>query len=309
MLYPAALALVELARVPLAIAVRVQKSWNIQLAALIGVAAAVVVTSTTLYQIGELTFSPRRANVFIQSNELDVAKRELQARVGQKGEAQATLDQINKELENATKSYNETSAKPPASDSKNCTTIETEEGTGKRRNTRCSRDPAYIAWEKSVANLRMTRDEIAVRRGQWQEYVSKLDLSPFTKAVSAAETEYRNAIHESPLHSYAGMLFGKDQRELTEGEVKKLEWYLLLIPSIAAALASTLIAMTAVHRIRPSAETAVEMPDEAARFLLGPLLDSIRAETRATVSEALNGQPKTPSPPTAPTVSTEKVTV
>lgn len=299
MLYPAALALVELARVPLAIAVRVQRSWNIQFAALIGVAAAVVVTSTTLYQIGELTFSPRRANVYIKSGELDNAKREQQARVEQKAEAQSTLDQINKEYENLSKSYNDTSSKPPLSDSKNCTTIETsaDDGTGKKSKTTCARDPAYIAWTKSVADLKKSRDDLAVRRGQWQEYVSKLDLTSTNKMVSIAETEYRNAIQESPLHSYAAMLFGKDQRDLTEGEVKKLEWYLLLIPSIAAALSSTLIAMTAVHRIKPPDDTVVQMPDEAVKFLLGPLLNSIREEARATVSAALNGQARTTAPP------------
>lgn len=59
LLFPIALAMVELARVPLAIAVRTQKSWNIQFAALLGVACAVVVTSASLYQIGNLTFNPR----------------------------------------------------------------------------------------------------------------------------------------------------------------------------------------------------------------------------------------------------------
>ncbi len=46
------------------------------------------------------------------------------------------------------------------------------------------------------------------------------------------------------------MLFRKDPRDVTDGEVKTLEWYLIIIPSIAAALSSTLIAMTAVHRIK-----------------------------------------------------------
>ena len=63
MLYPVALAMVELARVPLALAVRIQKSWNIQLAALLGVACAVVVNSASLYQIGNFTFSPRLQSV------------------------------------------------------------------------------------------------------------------------------------------------------------------------------------------------------------------------------------------------------
>lgn len=97
MLYPLALALVELARVPLAIAVRTQKSWNIQFAALLGVAAAVVVTSTTLYQIGELTFSPRRAAVYEKLNALEGAKQEREAFLNQRKQVQTGFDQINKD--------------------------------------------------------------------------------------------------------------------------------------------------------------------------------------------------------------------
>jgi hypothetical protein len=48
LLFPIALAMVELARVPLAIAVRTQHSWNIKLAAALGVASAIVVTSFSL---------------------------------------------------------------------------------------------------------------------------------------------------------------------------------------------------------------------------------------------------------------------
>jgi hypothetical protein len=59
LLFPLAFAMVELARVPLAIAVRIHHSWNIKLAALIGVVCAVVVTSFSLSQIGHLTFNPR----------------------------------------------------------------------------------------------------------------------------------------------------------------------------------------------------------------------------------------------------------
>src|SRR5580704_19227410 len=59
LLFPIAMAMVELARVPLAIAVRTQNSWNIKLAALLGVLCAVAVTSNSLYSIGASSFTPR----------------------------------------------------------------------------------------------------------------------------------------------------------------------------------------------------------------------------------------------------------
>jgi hypothetical protein len=59
LLFPIAMAMVELARVPLAIAVRTQPSWNMKLAALLGVLCAVAVTSNSLYSIGASSFTLR----------------------------------------------------------------------------------------------------------------------------------------------------------------------------------------------------------------------------------------------------------
>jgi hypothetical protein len=113
--------------------------------------------------------------------------------------------------------------------------------------------------------------------------------------IGAAEADYRETINHSQLHSYTAMLFRKDPREVSDGEVKTLEWYLIIIPSIAAALASTLIAITAVCRIKPHSDTVAVIPDEAAAYLFGPLLDAIKSEARATVSEALNGRARAKS--------------
>src|SRR5262245_63108576 len=60
---PIALAMAELARVPLAICVRTHPSWNIKLVAVAGVMAAVVVTSLNLSLIGWNTYDPRLEEV------------------------------------------------------------------------------------------------------------------------------------------------------------------------------------------------------------------------------------------------------
>jgi hypothetical protein len=96
------------------------------------------------------------------------------------------------------------------------------------------------------------------------------------------------------------MLFSKDPRDVSEGEVKTLEWYLILIPSIAAALSSTLIAMTAVHKIRKPVDEPTTIPEEAAAYLFGPLVTAIRSEARNAVAAAVNnGQNRSAPPPEA----------
>jgi hypothetical protein len=126
--------------------------------------------------------------------------------------------------------------------------------------------------------------------------VGKYDPHALDQKISKAEQELRDAIYQSPLHSYTAMLFKKDQRDVTDGEVKTLEWYLIFIPSIAAAMSSTLIAITAVRRIKSEPEPRAAIPDEAVSYLFGPLVASIRQEAKDAVTAAANGFAKTAPP-------------
>jgi hypothetical protein len=108
--------------------------------------------------------------------------------------------------------------------------------------------------------------------------------------IAKLESEYRAGINRCQLHSYAAMLFGKNPSELSDGDVKTLERYLIWIPAIAAALSSTLIAMTAVRRMRRDDDTTI--PDDAMRTLFGPLVEAIQVEARNAVTAAMNERPK-----------------
>ena len=58
------------------------------------------------------------------------------------------------------------------------------------------------------------------------------------------------------------MAFGKDPNQVTDGEIASFLRVFVFLPAILVALASTLLAMTAVHRIRPKKEAApVAVPD------------------------------------------------
>jgi hypothetical protein len=101
------------------------------------------------------------------------------------------------------------------------------------------------------------------------------------------------------------MVTGKAVAEVTEAEVKSLEKYLIIIPSIAAAFASTLIAITAVRRIKaPELAPVATIPDEAAAYLFGPLVAAIRQEAKDAVAAATRTSPKATA---APNLSEAKV--
>jgi hypothetical protein len=84
------------------------------------------------------------------------------------------------------------------------------------------------------------------------------------------------------------MLFGVDPKDVTAGQLKTLEFYLIFVSSIAAAFSSTLIAMTAIRKIKtPRPHTLVDLPNEAMEYLFGPLVVAIRQEAKEAVAAAV----------------------
>jgi hypothetical protein len=75
------------------------------------------------------------------------------------------------------------------------------------------------------------------------------------------------------------MAFGKDPNQVTDGEIASFLRVFVFLPAILVALASTLLAMTAVHRIRPKKEaTPVAVPDEAVIQILRAAVQSANVE-------------------------------
>lgn len=284
LLFPIALAMVELARVPLAIAVRVQKNWNIQLAALFGVACAVVVTSASLYQIGNFTFNPRLEEVHSKNSAVEKERDERQRVVVQKEAAAAILEQKRNDWSVLSDRQKTLSSQLNAQPGQNCTPTSKRNEDGSMTTTQtCRLNPALKTLQSELAEVKTKLNEAEVAGRAAQSDFDRIDLRPVDQKLAQAEAEYRDAVYLSPLHSYTAMLFSKDPRDVTEGEVKTLEWYLILIPSIAAALSSTLIAMTAVHRIKAPLQTVTTIPDDAMTYLFGPLLEAVRKEANDAI--------------------------
>jgi hypothetical protein len=103
LLFPIAMAMVELARVPLAIAVRTQNSWNIKFAALLGVFCAVAVTSVSLILIGNSTFNPRLEDTHKKDDVLMELKDKRAALVAQIRLADENVQQKRRDKDSADK--------------------------------------------------------------------------------------------------------------------------------------------------------------------------------------------------------------
>lgn len=250
LLFPIAFAMVEFARVPLAISVRIQDAWTMKLAALVGVICAVVVTTFSLSQIGHLTFNPRLEAAHVKQTLLSKAQNEKRAVEAQIASVRENLDQKISERDAFLDARNNLVRQLNAQPTQNCGTITRPNPDGTVTTAQsCKENPALktLRAELVSINTQLSEAEAAVKQSRVER--TKYDLGGIEDKISKAEAAYHDSIYQSQLHSYAAMLFRKDPRDVTSGEVKTLEWYLIIIPSIAAALSSTLIAMTAVRRV------------------------------------------------------------
>ncbi len=295
LLFPIAMAMVELALVPLAIAVRTQNSWNIKLAALLGVLCAVAVTSVSLILIGNSTFNPRLEDTHKKDDVLAglrEKKRELQTQVQL---ADDLVQQRRRDRDSADRATQGLIAQLNSQPTQNCNVVtgpSPAPGAPPTTSQVCRTNPVLKTLNAEIANskVKLAELEAALREAEAQRAGPKFDIRPLDEAVANAEKESRGSIYQSQLHAYAAMLFQKSAEEVTDGNVKALEWYLIVIPSIAAAFSSTLIAMTAVRRIRRSSVKTTAIPDEAAAYLFGPLVAAIRAEAREAVKTAAKAE-------------------
>jgi hypothetical protein len=307
LLLPAALAVVELARVPLALAVRTQDAWHVKFFAALGVIAAITVTSFSLSQIAWKTFDIRIAEATRASDRLSAAK--AQKDVFQNKTAQSDHE-INEKL-TVRNSVNDRLGALEVQVTKISSSVGTitKPVLGPDGRPLVGPDGQPILAHSATANVNQsqlntlkaqiasTKKELEIAEAaikQARDEAKKNDPRAIEAELVNAEAEYRAAVNKSQLHSYTSMVTGKAVAEVTEAEVKNLEKYLIIIPCIAAALASTLIAITAVRRIKPLEPPAVAaIPDEAAAYLFGPLLDAIKSEAKAAVAAAISGSGKT----------------
>jgi hypothetical protein len=294
LLFPIGLAVVELARVPLALAVRTQESWSVKLFAALGVIAAVTVTSFSLSTIAYQTFDPRLIEANEKSNALQNLKSERDIAQNEISLADREVDTRRKERDDANipiKSLQDQISKIVAVPGQNCKTITNPDNTTSKTcisqdlNAAQSKMKTLQAELKNAQNDRDSKDAL-LKTAETKR--AKYDLRSTDEKIAKAESDYRIAVTRSQLHSYTSFIVRKPPTEVTDAEVKGLEFYLIFIPSIAAALASTLLAITAVHRIKlPKVEPPATMPDEALTFLLGPIVQTLKQEVKNTVAEAM----------------------
>lgn len=285
MLAPIAYAVIEFSRVPLAVSIRTQRSTALRIAAALGVAGAAVVTVKSISQLGEIMFRPRLTEASRAHQTFIDAKNAQGTLDRQISDADAVVAQRTRQLqeaENRLKGANtELGQLPP----QKCFRVTSTTPDGRRvSSTRCNTDPRTEAMKSSLGTAVKDRQDASSRLDVARAERVKLDREAIDRRTSEAEVGYRDAIMRSQLHSFTAMVFGKDPTQVTDEQIHRFLFIFVFLPAIGASLASTLLALTSVERVRE--EDDVVLDDSAGGFILEPFAAEIIREAREAAETA-----------------------
>lgn len=285
MLAPIAYAGIEIARVPLALALRTQPNWFWKLVFALMVLCAVAVSVKSLSQLGEVMFRPRLIDVTRATAALKDAQNAEAAYAAKVHDADTVVAQRAAELNDAEARLKAVNTELGALPADRCARVWHTNALGRRYATQdCHTDGRQKVMAGNLADAQQARAASsgaldAARKGR-----DGLDATAVAKQVSALELARRNAILNSQLHSFTGMFFGKDPTDVSEGELHTFLRVFVFFPAIFASLAATALALASVTPLR-KAEEPIELDGvETARYLFEPMADEI---TRRAVKECI----------------------
>ena len=290
MLGPVAFAGIETARVPLALSVRTHQSLVIKLLSAFGLLCSVGITAKTMISINQQVYEPRRAEVIKMKSDANLAAN--RAFVAQKNldRTEVQLTAKREELKAVDKNILENRKVGSKCEVGTTTKLVGEDSV---TSTFCLQNKAAIAEVKlSIVKDNLVKESILKQFAELEEDRKKAndELELVNKEKIIAEERYQIAVRGSQLHSLASILFGKDPMQVDDAEVSYLLKFLVYIPAFLVAFSSTLVAVTAVHRVRPKEDPRLIYPDGSEQFLLGPLtktiIEKIKDDLARTQSEA-----------------------
>jgi hypothetical protein len=283
MLAPISYAVVESCRIPLALAARTNRSWIIRFVAIVGVFCAAGVTVKSLSQLGEQMFHPRLIDVVMARETLNVAERERKVMTDRIAAADAAVEQRTGELKAVDERSQGLTAQMAGVAKPTCMKVSGHNKKGAWSSMRCSPDPKA---EIISANLRLASADhsaASTKLDQARKERDALDPGPLDQKVSDAKKAYREAVLHSQLHSFTAMMFGKDPGEVDDAEVHRFLRLFVFLPAVFASMATTLLALSAVNRVKAPKAAPERLPDEAGQYILGGLAEHIIRETTERV--------------------------
>ncbi len=288
MLAPIAYAGIEVARVPLALALRTQPNWLWKFVFALMVLCAVAVSVKSLSQLGEVMFRPRLIDVTRATEALKEAQGTQAAFAARVAAADAVVAQRGRGLDEAEARLKAVNSELGALPADKCARVWHTNALGKRfSGQECHTDGRQRVMAGNLGDAEAARTTASDKLDAARRARDGLDPGPLDSRVGALQVAQRDAVLNSQLHSFTGMFFGKDPTEVTEAELHSFLRLFVFFPAIFASLAATALALASVTPLRRGPDP-VEVDDMAlVDHLLVPLTRSVDDHARTAANEAV----------------------
>ena len=264
-------AMVELARVPLAMMAAMHRRWYARWLAIFVLMFAVVITTKSLSQIGEQMFSQRLVEVHKAQTDLEIAEANNQGAIKDHASKLERIEALDAEIESFTKGLKEF-GKPPEP-KQVCNIIQTRRGPNKT----CRMVPSPWAGETMQKQLVDTRNKRNAMDAEMVASGKARDVA--TVAIAKAKGDHQVAVLHSQLHSFASMLFRKPQSKVTDGEIATIQLFFVLIGALAGAVTATGLAYCSFTR-HPTPPKLASKPVKAPTVNIIPALRELATELK-----------------------------
>jgi uncharacterized membrane protein len=268
-------AMVELTRVPLALSVRFQRGFGIKVLAILGVIGASYLTAKSMASLGQQLYEPRRVLVVKAKAEFDLAVEQKKLIYDQ---YQNLLDVAEEKNQRVIQIKESQKQKTDTLQKNNCVA-----GRSERIENGQVLTSQFCANQALINTLRNgIADDEKSQAAAYKVYISaeqdaknflETEVRKYETQRILTESTWTKAVTESQLYVLASVLLRKDIRQLQESDVAILLQYFIYIPAIMVALASTLIAITAVYRVEKPKPLII--PADSQSYLVGPIVSSI----------------------------------
>lgn len=292
LLAPIGYAVIEFCRVPLALSTRAHSSRLVRFVALIGVLCASGVTVKSMSQLGEIMFRPRLFDVVHAKEELQANQASLATVVQQIVVADALVSDRRAAFTESVDRAKSDAIQLASLPKEQCspTSGVTKDGRPWRGQT-CKTDPRVTSLQLNLKATVGARDDASKKLDEAVAARNKLDQTEADHNVRNAQTVYREALLHSQLHAFTGMVFGAGPTEITDEQINRFLRLFVFLPAIFVAFASSFVAFTAVHRIKPAEPALIPFSPEGTDYLLYPtyklVLDEALARVHAEHNAAL----------------------
>lgn len=284
-LAPIAYATAEICRVPLALSVRSHRQWAIRLVAIVGVVGAAGITVKSMSQLGNMLFSPRLTAVVIAREKLDLAQaadNQISQRIAV---ADALVDQRRGEERSAVDKEEAASSQLAGLPAPRCHAVSWYNRRAKAviRTTICTPDTRGAAL---TSNLSAGREDTKNAQAAYEAALKErnaLDRAVADRTLADAHAAYREAVRKSQLHDFASMVWGISPSEVTDRMVAQFLRWFVFGAAICVAFTSTMIAFTAITRVKPAKPDTIPVDDRHWEFFLNPLSERVIEEAKAAV--------------------------